>query len=77
MQISANSTIIVVKQERIYMSIQYRDLLDIDECRDNDVNYYLTEYEFFCPAEPIIRERQRIYEKYRNFIVKSGDKICQ
>ena len=57
--------------------MQYTDLLDIDECRDNDINYYLTEYEFFCPAEPIIRERQRIYEKYRNFIVKSGDKICQ
>ena len=40
------------------MSIQYVDLLDIDECRDNEVNYYLTEYEFFCPADPILKERR-------------------
>ena len=62
--------------ERIYMSIQYVDLLDIDECRDNEVNYYLTEYEFFCPADPILKERERIYNKYRNFIVNSGDEIA-
>ena len=58
------------------MSIQYVDLLDIDECRDNELNYYLTEYEFFCPADPILKKRERIYNKYRNFIVNSGDEIA-
>ena len=56
--------------------MQYVDLLDIDECRDNELNYYLTEYEFFCPTDPILKERERIYNKYRNFIVNSGDEIA-
>jgi hypothetical protein len=60
MQISANSTIYVVKQES----------------RDNELNYYLTEYEFFCPADPILKAREKIYNKYSNFIVNRGDKIA-
>ena len=52
--------------------MQYNIHAEIEECVDNEINYYLTEYEFFCPAEPILRDK--IYPK---FIVSAKNKLCQ
>ena len=46
----------------------------VEECIDNEINYYLTEYEFFCPADPILKLKDKIYSK---FVVASKNKLCQ
>jgi len=54
--------------------MKYNIHAEIEECVDNEINFYLTEYEFFCPAEPILRLRDKIYPK---FIVSAKNKLCQ